>query len=112
MPKNTGIPLILGALTFLLGFGLTWRMWWLCALSLALIIVLVIIRSFDSDTGYTIPADEVERMERGRHERARAVELPQAGVLGGATAYGQAEPAVKGQGAALGDMTSPEGSRV
>ncbi|WP_123102677.1 cbb3-type cytochrome c oxidase subunit I [Acidithiobacillus sulfuriphilus] len=115
MPKNTGIPLILGVLTFLLGFGLTWRIWWLCALSLALIIAVVIIRSFDADTGYIIPADEVERMERAHHDRAQAaVELPQAGVPGGVTAYGQGnKPAAKGEVGAPGSgISSPEGSRA
>jgi len=64
MPKNTPVPLILGALSFALGFGLVWRIWWLSALSITAIVIALILRSFNSDTDYVIPAAEVERMER------------------------------------------------
>lgn len=63
MPKNTPVPLFLGALGFLFGFAMIWRIWWLAGASLVLMILLIIIRSFARDTDYVIPAAEVERME-------------------------------------------------
>ncbi len=64
MPKNTSVPIILGGLAFMLGFGLIWRIWWLVALSMGAILITLILRSFDSNTDYVIPAADVERMER------------------------------------------------
>ncbi|MHB8550397.1 MAG: cbb3-type cytochrome c oxidase subunit I [Acidiferrobacterales bacterium] len=64
MPKNTPVPLILGALSFALGFGLVWRIWWLSVLSMATIVIALILRSFDTDTDFVIPAADVARMEQ------------------------------------------------
>lgn len=63
MPNSTGVPVILGALSFVLSFALVWRIWWLAAVSLAAIILLVIIRSFDKNEGYTISAAKVAEYE-------------------------------------------------
>ncbi len=68
MPRNTALPLGLGLLSFGLGFGLVWRIWWLASVCAAMIVVLIVIRSFDNDTDYTIPAQDVERMERDIHD--------------------------------------------
>ncbi|MEJ2688022.1 MAG: cytochrome o ubiquinol oxidase subunit I, partial [Gammaproteobacteria bacterium] len=70
LPKNTYIPAVLGALAFVFGFAMVWRIWWLGALALLAIIGVVIWRSFHRDTGYVIPAGEVERMERGYLQHA------------------------------------------
>ncbi|MHB1511900.1 MAG: cbb3-type cytochrome c oxidase subunit I [Acidiferrobacter sp.] len=64
MPRNTAIPLWLGVLSFGLAFGLVWRMWWLTEVCGLAIFALIVIRSFDRDTDYTIPAADIERMER------------------------------------------------
>ena len=83
MPKNTGIPLFLGILSMGLAFALVWRIWWLALLCLALMVALIIIRSFDRDTDTTIPAREVERVERAARDGS-AGSAPSAGVLGDA----------------------------
>ena len=72
MPKNTPVPLILGALSFALGFGLVWRIWWLCAATLFAIMAVVIARSFNNDTEHTLPASLVARLEGGEGGRADA----------------------------------------
>ena len=64
MPRNTATPLWLGLLSFGLAFGLVWRIWWLAEVCTAAIIALIVIRSFDHDTDYTIAAKDIERMER------------------------------------------------
>ncbi|MBW4093494.1 MAG: hypothetical protein HIU82_20700 [Proteobacteria bacterium] len=63
MPKNTVVPVLLGALAFGFGFALTWRIWWLTGLTLAGIIGAVILRSFLKDSGHVICAEEIRRME-------------------------------------------------
>ncbi len=73
MPRNTAVPLVIGALSFALGFGLIWRIWWLTALSLVGIVVAMIIRAGDTDTGYVIAAADVERMEKQADLRAQTV---------------------------------------
>jgi len=85
MPKNTAVPLIIGALTLALGFGLVWRIWWLTDLSFAAIIVTVILRSFVKDTDYTVGGKEVAGIEKGLQARmkgAQASGLPSGGVGG------------------------------
>ncbi|MEY2342721.1 cbb3-type cytochrome c oxidase subunit I [Acidithiobacillus sp. IBUN Pt1247-S3] len=92
MPNNTGVAVYIGALTFVLGFALTWRVWWLSLLSLLAIIVLMIVRSWRGDPGYIVTAAELEKMEREAMQRQQQVEgyLPHPGghaVPGGAMAY-------------------------
>lgn len=65
MPKNTSVPLLLGALSFGLGFGLVWRIWWLCAVTIAGILLVVIIRSFDNHTEHTLSAALVAKLDGG-----------------------------------------------
>ena len=75
MPRNTAVPLVIGALALGLGFGLVWRIWWLTDLSFVAIILTVIARSFVRDTDYVVKAAEVERIEKrlrqGAAEAAR-----------------------------------------
>ncbi len=66
MPKNTAIGFYIAVASFIFGFGLVWHMYWLAILALCAIIVSVIVRSFDYDTGYSISAKEVERIEKKR----------------------------------------------
>lgn len=66
MPKNTAIGLYIGALSFTLGFGMIWHMFWLAALSGVGIVVCLIVRLFDQHTEYFVPADEVKRIEEKR----------------------------------------------
>lgn len=65
MPRNTAVPLVMGALTAVLGFGLVWRIWWLSAITAIAIVFVVILRAFDKDTWYTIPGGDIEALERG-----------------------------------------------
>ena len=89
MPNNTGIAIIIGGLTFVLGFALTWRIWWLSLVSLLAIIVMMIYRSAKGDPGHVIPAEEMERMDREAERAMSRADLPRhsGGVLGGAIAY-------------------------
>ncbi len=63
MPKNTMIPVLLGILAFGFGFGMTWRIWWMAGFSMLGIVAVVIFRSFVTDLGYEISAEEMAAYE-------------------------------------------------
>lgn len=63
VPKNSAVPMVLGALAFGLGFGLVWRIWWMAGASLIGILLVTISRSFYNDTDYTIPAARVREID-------------------------------------------------
>ena len=66
MPRNTGTGFILAALSFVMGFGLIWHMWWLGALGFAAILVVAIHHTFNYDRELRIPAEQVLRTESER----------------------------------------------
>lgn len=74
MPKNTATGIYISIFAFLMGFGFVWKMNWLAVLSVIGALVVLIIRMFDEHTEYTIPAEEVKKMEEARMERNKAVE--------------------------------------
>lgn len=65
MPKNSVVAPLIGALATILGFAITWHIWWLTIASLVALWGVVIARSFSRDTEQTIPASQV----RAEHER-------------------------------------------
>ncbi|WP_311946540.1 cytochrome o ubiquinol oxidase subunit I [Halomonas piscis] len=69
MPKNTVAGPVMGILSIVLGFSLVWHIWWLAALSGAGIFVAFLMRVFNDDIDYHVPAAEVERIEREHRER-------------------------------------------
>ncbi|MDE2240622.1 MAG: cbb3-type cytochrome c oxidase subunit I, partial [Rhodospirillales bacterium] len=76
MPSNSGLPVILGALAGIWGFAMIWRIWWLAAISLLGIVLVVIIRSFDKNAGYHLQPAEIEAMERDLSIGAITAEQP------------------------------------
>ena len=66
LPKNSYIGILIGVLSFGLGFGLIWHMWWLALVSGVAIVTCLIIRLSTDETEYTIPAATVEAMEKAR----------------------------------------------
>ncbi|MDQ3123500.1 MAG: cbb3-type cytochrome c oxidase subunit I [bacterium] len=69
-PKNTGFGIYISIFAFLAGFGFVWEIVWLAVLSILAIIICLIAKTFNEDSEYTIPAEEVEKMEaaRGAHK--------------------------------------------
>lgn len=65
MPKNTGVGVVMGAITFIFGFAMIWYIWWLAIASLLAMIVAVIYRGSDDHTDYMLSAEEVARVEGG-----------------------------------------------
>lgn len=92
MPNNTGVAIIIGALTFVLGFGLTWRIWWLTLLAFIAIAVMMIYRSFKGDPGHIVSAAEIQRIEEEAYRREAQIAdshhfPPVGGVVGNAMAF-------------------------
>ncbi|OYV35065.1 MAG: hypothetical protein B7Z80_19450, partial [Rhodospirillales bacterium 20-64-7] len=63
MPNNSLLPFMMGVMSFLFGFGMVWRIWWMAALGIVVTIALVIVHSFSNDPGYVLSAEDIERME-------------------------------------------------
>lgn len=63
LPKNSGLGLVIGGFSFLIGFGLIWHMWWLALVGLIGVITTIIIRCSDDETEYTLPATELKRLD-------------------------------------------------
>ncbi|TXH60337.1 MAG: cytochrome o ubiquinol oxidase subunit I [Bacteroidia bacterium] len=69
MPKNTGVGVMIGLISFVLGFSLIWHIWWLFGLSALAIFGCVVYRSFDYDTDYYVTAAEVAEIEANLSNR-------------------------------------------
>ncbi len=63
MPRNTPIGLFAGGITFFIGFGIVWHIWWLAVASTLLCVAFLVYRSFQEDTDYYITAEEVRQTE-------------------------------------------------
>ncbi|GGL53440.1 cbb3-type cytochrome c oxidase subunit I [Wenxinia marina] len=64
MPRNSAVPVVIGALAGLAAFAMVWQAWATAALAFAGVWAVVIGRSFVRDTERTIPAAEVEAAHR------------------------------------------------
>jgi cytochrome aa3-600 menaquinol oxidase subunit 1 len=69
MPKNTGIPFIMSIFWFIAGFGFTFEWNWMGIVGLIGVAVTLFVRSFQYDTDYYIPVDEIERTEKALRNR-------------------------------------------
>jgi cytochrome o ubiquinol oxidase subunit 1 len=64
LSKNTGMAIYLSGFFFLFAFAVVWHILWLGIVGFVGAIACVIIRSFDENTEYILPASEVEKMEK------------------------------------------------
>jgi len=67
MPKNTAMGIYVAGFVFLVGFALVWHIIWLAVAGLLGATICVIIRTFDEETEYVLPAAEVAKIEAGRN---------------------------------------------
>jgi cytochrome o ubiquinol oxidase subunit I len=66
MPRNTAAGFLMGLFSIGLGFGLIWHIWWMVGLSAIAMFTALLVRLFDDDIAFIIPADEVKEMEMRR----------------------------------------------
>lgn len=63
MPKNTAIGLYIGVLSFFVGFGLVWYMWWMAIASSLGILALVIVKLYQKEPEFNVSVSEIEKIE-------------------------------------------------
>lgn len=61
LPKNSAVGPLLGAIGFLIAFGLVWHIWWLVMLFALAVVITMIVRGFARDTTRTVSAHEVRQ---------------------------------------------------
>ena len=66
MPRNTGVGVVLAALSVVFGFAMVWYIWWLAALSFAVLVAAAIAHTFDYKRDFYFPVDEVVQTEAER----------------------------------------------
>jgi cytochrome o ubiquinol oxidase subunit I len=66
MPKNSPMGVYIGGLSFLLGFGVIWYMFWLALISALGILACIIARLYEKHPDYYIVAKELETLEMGQ----------------------------------------------
>ncbi len=69
MPRNSGAGFVIAMLSLVSGFALIWDIWWLALVTFIGIVVTWIVKSFDEDVDYYVPAEEVERIENQHFEQ-------------------------------------------
>jgi cytochrome o ubiquinol oxidase subunit 1 len=69
VPKNTPLALFIAVFAFLVGFAAIWHITWLGVLGLLGLVAVLIIRTGDDESEYTLPAAEVEKLERAARKR-------------------------------------------
>ncbi|WP_462409404.1 cbb3-type cytochrome c oxidase subunit I [Neobacillus sp. Marseille-QA0830] len=72
MPKNSGMPFIMSCFFFVAGFGFTFEWHWMGFIGLIGVAISLYARSFQYDTDYYIPVDEIESTERALRNRSTA----------------------------------------
>lgn len=63
MPKNSGLPFIMSVFWFIAGFGFVWEWTWMAVIGMVGVALVMWARSFQYDTDYYVPVDEVRRTE-------------------------------------------------
>lgn len=69
IPNNSSLGVAIGMLSFLIGFGLIWHIFWLACVGLVGIIIVILIRTTGDEDETELSAVEVERIDAAaRHE--------------------------------------------
>lgn len=72
LPKNSPAGLIIASFAFICGFALVWHIWWLAAIGLLGAVISVIVRTFNDDSEYVIPAEDIELLDKAKTHRRYA----------------------------------------
>ncbi|AKJ41105.1 cytochrome o ubiquinol oxidase subunit I [Pragia fontium] len=76
MPRNTGAGVIISAFSVVFGFAMIWEIWWMAIVGLIGMAVTYIVHTFNDDTDYYVPVEEIEKIENQHFEQ-----LSKAGVI-------------------------------
>lgn len=72
VPKNSGLGIMIGMTSTLVGFAVIWHLWWLMVLGILAVITLVVVRANDDHTERVLPAVEIAEIEARRPKRTYA----------------------------------------
>lgn len=64
VPKNTSFGVLIGAVSFVIGFAIIWHIWWLGWLGLAILIGIIIAMTLREDTEHVLTKQEIAAEER------------------------------------------------
>lgn len=67
LPKNSMIGLLIAFFAFVFGFSMVWHIWWALPLALGGIFITILLRSFNDEIEYVVPASVVAKTEARRH---------------------------------------------
>jgi len=74
MPRNTGAGVVIGGIFgTIMGFALVWHIWWLAIVGFLGMVIGFVVRSYDRDIDYYVPAKEVEAIENARYRQLQQV---------------------------------------
>jgi cytochrome o ubiquinol oxidase subunit 1 len=69
MPRNTGVGVFMGIFGTIMGFALVWHIWWMAIVGFLGMVVSLLVRAYDRDIDYYVPAKEVEAIETARYRQ-------------------------------------------
>jgi cytochrome o ubiquinol oxidase subunit I len=75
MPRNTGAGLVVALFSLAIGFAMVWHIWWLAIVGLLGAIVTLIVRSYNEDIDYYVPAETVAEIEGARSRTFATLEV-------------------------------------
>ncbi len=64
LPKNSPFGFAIGMASMVVGGALIWHIWWLAILAFIMIVLFVIARTMDDFTEHTIPAAELQKLDK------------------------------------------------
>ncbi|MDD2737716.1 MAG: cytochrome o ubiquinol oxidase subunit I [Methylomonas lenta] len=67
LPRNSMCGPVFGTTSLALGFAMVWHIWWLAGLTGLVLLMTIIVRSFDDDSEYCLSAAEVSQIEGLRY---------------------------------------------
>ncbi len=76
MPKNTAAGIYIAGFAFLACFAFVWDIVWLTVVSIIGVIAVVVVRTFDEHSEYTITAAEVKKLEAVRRKENPVTRSP------------------------------------
>ncbi len=72
LPQNNSMGLYIGLASLVAGFAIVWHMWWLVILCVVAIIAMVIMRTMDDNTEFTITGEELFELDSKRFTAGKA----------------------------------------
>ncbi len=72
MPRSTASGIYISIFAFFAGFGFVWHITWLIVVSIIAVIVFTVTRTFNEDVEYTIPAEDIDKIESARTKQLDA----------------------------------------